>query len=138
MVSTADHARDVEAKFSAYPAHVQPKMRALRKLVLSLEKEVGLITETLKWGEPAYQTKRGSTVRFDWKERAPTSIAIYFICSTQLVETFQEVYGDLFQYEGNRALIFPLKGRLPAGPVKHCLSVALRYHSVKHLPLLSM
>jgi hypothetical protein len=110
----------------------------LRKLMLSLESEVGDITETLKWGEPAYQTKRGSTVRFDWKANAPEFFSIYFICSTRLVETFEEVYDDIFQYEGNRALVFPLQGRLPIKPLRHCLSVAFRYHDVKHLPMLGM
>jgi hypothetical protein len=127
---------EVADKFSTYPAKVKPRLLALRKLILSLEPEVGSMTETLKWGEPSYQTKTGSTVRFDWKDRSPDTFAIYFICTTRLVETFEEIYGDAFVYDGNRALVFPVKGRLPTKPLKHCLSLAFRYHKLKHLPLL--
>ena len=136
MSEAMDGSQAVEDKFSTYPARVQPKLLSLRKLILSLEPDVGAIAETLKWGEPAYQTRKGSTVRFDWKEKSPETFAIYFICTTRLVETFQEIYGDTFEYQGNRALVFSVKGRLPVKPLKHCLSLAFRYHELKHLPLL--
>lgn len=52
---------DVAAKFNSYPKNVRPKLLALRELVLktaALIDGVGEIEETLKWGEPAYATKK--------------------------------------------------------------------------------
>jgi hypothetical protein len=110
-------------------------------LVLEAAAEIdGLqkLEETLKWGEPSYLTKHGSTVRMDWKAKAPDQYAIYFKCTSKLVPTFREIYPSEFTYEGNRALVFSLDEELPEVALKHCIKVALTYHKVKHLPLLGM
>ena len=76
----------------------------------ALETEgVGGLEETLRWGEPSYITKvskSGSTVRIGWKESNPRQYGLYFHCSTKLVDTFREIHGDRFTFEGNRAIIF--------------------------------
>ncbi len=72
----------------------------------------------------------------DWKDRTPDRYAIYFNCNTSLVGTFRELYGDLFRFEGNRAIVFGAADPLPVNELKHCVALALTYHRVKHLPLL--
>lgn len=122
-------------KFASYPKAVKPKMNALRKLVLQAAKEledVSEIEETLKWGEPSYLVKKGSTVRMDWKEKNPDQYQLYFKCTSKLVETFRKVYGKRFNYENNRALVFDLKEELPKEEIKQCIKAALRYHHVKN------
>lgn len=60
--------------FDNYPESVANQLINLRKLILSTALEIdGLdkLEETLKWGEPSYLTKHGSTVRMDWKEKSP-------------------------------------------------------------------
>ena len=94
------------------------------------------IEETLKWGEPSYLTKHGSTVRIDWKEKNPEHIAVYFKCTSKLVPTFKSLYKDKFNFEGNRAIVFQLKDKIPVKELKHCIALALTYHKIKHLPLL--
>ncbi len=96
------------------------------------------LEETLKWGEPSYLTKGGSALRMDWKEKAPEQYAIYFNCNTSLVATFKEVYGDVFAFEGNRAIVFGETDQLPTDELKHCISLALTYHRAKHLPMLGV
>lgn len=131
----------VSTKFQAYPEHVRPVMEQLRALVLETATETESVTaleETLKWGEPSYLAKKGSTLRMNWKESSPEQYALYFSCSTQLVPTFRTVYRDLFAYEGNRALVFPLEGKLPIEEVKQCIRAALTYHRIKKLPLLGL
>ena len=111
----------------------------LRKLVLETAETInGLDTleETLKWGEPSYLTKHGSTVRMDWKSKTPNQYAIYFKCTSKLVETFKAIYKDTFQFEGNRAIVFQMDDKIPEAELKHCISLALNYHKIKHLPLL--
>ena len=95
------------------------------------------LEETLKWGEPSYLTRGGSTVRMDRKDKSPDRYAIYFNCNTPLVETFKRIYGDTFTFEGKRAIVFGETDQLPIDELKHCVSTALTYHRVKHLETIS-
>jgi len=132
---------EVQAKFESYPRLVKSKMLKLRKLVLSAGKEIdGLdkMEETLKWGEPSYLTKQGSTLRMDWKKNKPDQYALYFKCTSKLIPTFKRVYKDLFSYEGNRAIVFQLKQSIPEAELKRCITAGLTYHKVKQLPRLGL
>lgn len=129
----------VKDVFNNYPKSVQPQLLHLRELVISVASKIeGLerLEETLKWGEPSYLTKYGSTVRMDWKEKKPEQFAIYFKCTSRLVPTFKTIYKDIFKFEDNRAIIFKLNDKIPDVELKHCISMALTYHKIKHLPLL--
>src|SRR5690554_1455685 len=99
----------VDEIFANYPDQVRGKMVHLRRLVhLTAEETEGIdeLEETLKWGEPSFIVKNGSTLRMDWKEKTPEQYALYFQCTSRLVDTFRMVYADKFQYEGNRAIVF--------------------------------
>lgn len=130
----------VQAKFLTYPAHIRPLMLNLRQLILEVATELDIadIVETLKWGEPSYITQHGSTIRFDWKAKQPDQYALYFNCNSLLVETFKQRYGELFNYQGNRAIVFSLEDTIPIVPLQHCIQLSLQYHKVKHLPLLGV
>lgn len=125
--------------FDGYPKNARSAVLKLRKLVIKSAREaegVETLEETLKWNEPAYISNIGSSIRMAWNPARPEQYALYFICNTKLVDTFAEIYGDTFIYSGNRALEFQLGQPLPEPELAHCCSLALRYHSIKHLPLL--
>ena len=129
----------VKSKFESYPKDIKKKLTYLRELILKTASEienVRQLEETLKWGEPSYLVKRGSTIRMDWKSKAPDQYALYFNCNTSLVETFKMVYGDLFKYEKNRAILFDLNEKVPEKELKACIEMALQYHSLKEKPFL--
>lgn len=131
----------VEEVFSSYPEFVRGKMQKMRELVLATAEameEVVQIEETLKWGEPSFITKKGSTLRMDWKAKAPNQYAMYFKCTSRLVETFREQFGDTFQYEGNRAILFQLDQEVPEKDLKTCIKATLSYHRVKQLDSLGI
>ncbi|MEZ4721257.1 MAG: DUF1801 domain-containing protein [Flavobacteriales bacterium] len=131
----------VNEVFDNYPIEVKDKMLRLRQLVIASAKEldeVSEVEETLKWSEPSYVTKFGSTIRMNWKEKAPDQYAIYFKCTSRLVPTFKTVFKDLFEYEGTRAIVFKLDDMVPDEALKECIKAGLRYHKVKTLPLLGM
>lgn len=122
-----------------YKPGIQKKLMRLRQLIVEVAEEtdgIEKLEETLKWGEPSYKTKKGSTIRINWKEAKPDQYAMYFICTTGLVGTYQMIYGDLFQYEGNRAITFGRDDELPEEQLKHCITLALTYHQIKDLPML--
>lgn len=91
----------VKQKFDLYPNHIKPKMVSLRNLIYEVAEAadgVGVLEETLKWGEPAYlpsTTKRGTTIRIDWKPRSPDQIAMYAHCNTTLIPNFRTLFGSI-------------------------------------------
>lgn len=126
--------------FKNYPPEMRKKLLFLRALIFetAVELDVDEVEETLKWGEPSYIVKQGSTIRMDWKPRDPEHYALYFNCKTTLVETFETLYGNLFCYEGNRAIVFTRLELIPVKQLKHCIALSLQYHRLKHLPLLGI
>lgn len=130
----------VKEVFANYPEGVREKMQYLRALVIETAREEGIdgLEETLKWGEPSFVARKGSTLRMDWKERSPDQYAMYFQCTTWLVSTFRAVFDRTFQYEGNRAIIFRLDERIPTQELKKCIKACLTYHQVKHLVTLGI
>ena len=129
----------VEAVFANYPADMENEMMALRQLILDTAAEtegVAKLEETLKWGEPSYLTKGGSTIRIDWKPSTPNEYAMYFNCQSKLIDTFKELYQDVLTFDGNRAIVLKAGVAIPSNELKHCVSLALTYHKIKHLPLL--
>lgn len=125
---------NVAAVFQAYPDSVRDRLLELRQLIFAVAAEtegVGELQETLKWGQPSYltpQSKSGTTIRIDRLRDDDEQYAIYFHCQTTLVDTFRELYGDLFSYEGNRSLHFHVSNSLPKEPLSHCIALALSYH----------
>jgi len=131
----------VDDIFANYPESVRDKMQLLRDLVIETAQETAgldVLEETLRWGEPSFVTKIGSTLRMDWKEKSPNQYAMYFQCTSLLVDTFRTVFGNTFQYDGNRALVFSLNQTIPDNELKECIRAALTYHKVKHLKTLGI
>ena len=131
--------KEVAAVFDKYPKRIRKKLMRLRQLVFDTASETEGVTEieeTLKWGEPSYLVKGGSTIRMDWKESKADEYALYFNCKTKLADTFKELYRNKLNIEGNRAIIFNENDEIPIKEIKHCISLALTYHRIKHLPML--
>jgi hypothetical protein len=127
----------VAKKYESYPKEVRVQLLKIRDLIYQVasQEKIDDLVETLKWGEPSYIAKKGSAVRVDWKSKTPDQYGIYFNCNTELIEIFKQIYGDLFKYEGNRAMVFPLAQKIPEKELVHCISLALRYKQLKNLPM---
>lgn len=133
--------KDVDRLLESYPEEAAVKLRQLRRLIIETARQtkgVDKLVETIKWGEPGYVTRSGSTLRMDWKSKTPHQCCLYFICTTELVSTFRYIFGDELKFEGNRAIVLDLSEPIPSEPLKLCITLALTYHKVKHLPMLGM
>ncbi|EJN12489.1 hypothetical protein PMI42_04147 [Bradyrhizobium sp. YR681] len=125
--------REVGRAFGALPAPIAARLLQVRDLIFSTaaaHDDVGRLTETLKWGEPAYltdETGSGSTIRLG-RVKDSGHAAILFNCKTTLVDTFRERFPDQFEYRQTRALLLPVAGKLPKRELSVCLSLALTYH----------
>ena len=76
---------EVAAVFETYPMEIKSKLMLLRQLIFDVASKtdgVGELEETLKWGEPSYVAKNGSTIRMDSKSSTPEKYALYFNCKT--------------------------------------------------------
>jgi hypothetical protein len=120
--------------FGVYPMPVRTKLLALREMVFDVAKKtpgVGKLEEALRWGQPSYlmtETGSGSTIRIDHIKNEPGKYAMYFICTSGLIEDFKELYKDEMKFEGNRSIVFDVGDRLPEAALRHCISLALTYH----------
>ena len=129
----------VKEKFDNYPHDIREKLLDLRELIYYVatnEKTITNIEETLKWNEPSYITKNGSTLRIDWKKKNPNQYSMYFNCKTKLISTFKELFKEKFFFSGNREIIFQKDETLDLEALKYCILLSLTYHDRKHLSML--
>ena len=133
--------QEVIQRIKSYPKNASEKLNGLRSLIFETAHDLEMVNklvETTKWGEPSYVTKTGSTIRMDWKEKTPDKYYMYFICSTELVSNFKLIFGEELQFEDNRAIVLNIDEPIPTKAIKQCVTLALTYHKVKHLPMLGI
>jgi hypothetical protein len=127
----------VAAAFDAFPPAARARLRELRTLILETAAAtpgVGALTETLKWGEPAYLTeasKSGSTIRLGATLSDPPRCAIYLNCKTTLVAEYRAAFAEVFAFEGNRAVLLDPAAPLPTAALAQAITMALTYHRRK-------
>ncbi len=127
----------VQTVFDAYPKTARETLLAMRKIIFkaaAAHEEIGTISETLKWGQPAYltqETKSGSTVRLAYNEKTNTCDA-YFHCQSRLVDAFRTRYSKELEFEGNRAIQIEPGAALPGAALEDCFTMALSYHLIKN------
>ncbi|HEY4124427.1 MAG TPA: DUF1801 domain-containing protein [Rhizomicrobium sp.] len=124
----------VDAVFRAYPPAQRTKLKVLRKLILDTARKtegVGPLEETLKWGQPSFLARSGTTIRIDADKSDPNRYAMFVNCRTDLVGRFRELYPKSFRYHGNREIAFDVREDPPEPALRHCIALALTYHAVK-------
>lgn len=127
-------ATDIEARLDRHAEPTRSALKRLRRLILDTAATtpgVGEVEEALRWGQPSYLTKTGSTIRIDAIKGSGSQYALYVHCQTDLVTNFRGLYGDALTYEGKRALIFDAADPIDEDIVAHCIALALTYHSRK-------
>lgn len=108
------------------------RLRGLVHRVAASTQGVGLLAESLKWGEPSFTPAKagiGSSVRL--AALRDGRVAIHFICHTGLVDRFREMYSDRLAFEGNRSIIVGPESAVDEEALSHCIAMALTYHRDK-------
>ncbi len=127
---------EVEEAYTKLDGNLHERLLEIRALILEVAEdcEVGPLTETLKWGEPAYltdATKAGTTIRLGRHKKYPDHAAMFVNCQTTLVDEYRSLFDDELEFEGNRAVVVPLTGELPKEQLGSCIRLALTYHRRK-------
>ncbi|MCK0168814.1 DUF1801 domain-containing protein [Jannaschia sp. S6380] len=122
----------VAAVFDTFPDQARPTLLDLRALILTAAADmpaIGPLTETLKWGQPAYLPARpriGTTVGLGQSKGDEPALFVH--CRTTLVANFRLTHPDTFRFEGNRAVLLDADRPLPEAPLRHFVQAALSYH----------
>lgn len=118
----------VAAALAALP----PRLMDLRALIFAAAEatDTGPLTETLKWGQPAYlpAKKAGTTLRLGEDAGQPT---LFVPCSTNLLDRYRDAFPSEFTYSGARAVHLPAQGPFPEAAFQQIASMALTYHRDK-------
>lgn len=119
---------------TAYDEAERRVLLALRNLILQTAAEderIGPLTETLKWGEPAFlteETKSGSTLRLGRSSLSKTP-ALFVNCSTPLLAHLQEIdQGGVLEYHGLRDIAVPEITSRNRSMIQTCIRRTLTYH----------
>ena len=121
----------VAAVFARFPQPQQDILFDLRRIIFepaAEDPDIGRLTETLKWGQPAYLTEEsrsGTTIRLGIGNTG--SIALYTHCQTTVISDFQTLFPEAFTYEGNRAVHLDPAATLPEDHLSALIRSALRY-----------
>ena len=126
---------NVAAAFAAIPPAPRARLLEIRALIFDAAHATGTapLTETLKWGQPAYLPARrhGTTIRLGWNPANPGLCGVYVHCQTNLVDRFRMRYPTEFTYETNRAVLIPATGPYAQAALQQIAAMALTYHRDK-------
>jgi Domain of unknown function (DU1801) len=123
--------------FKNLPRDVQTALMTLRRVILDTAKslpDVGPLEEALRWGQLSFltsQSKSGSTIRIDAVRDDPTKYAMFLHCQSGLIDDFRQRYPGIMTFVDQRSIEFSLGKPVPMAELKHCISLALTYHSRK-------
>lgn len=127
---TAD-AGPIRNAIDAQPLPLRKRLTELKRLIETTAQshpDIGPLSASLKWGQPSFVPARkgiGSSVRIGVNRDGHP--CLYFICHTQLVDRFREIYGNVLRFEGNRAIRVSVGGPLPETELRHCVAMAFTY-----------
>ncbi|KJZ20628.1 DUF1801 domain-containing protein [Loktanella sp. S4079] len=122
----------VQAAFDAFPPDALEMALQLRALIFETAAQmpqVGLLQETLKWGQPSYlpkQPKTGTTLRLGIPKSG--GCAIYAHCATNVISSYAQAFPNTDQIEGNRAVIFDSSTDINPARLTLMIRHALTYH----------
>ncbi len=121
----------VSDAFAGFPNAERKALLKIRALIFDVAQQtpkIGKITESLRWGQPAYLTldsKSGSTIRLGVLKAG--GFAVFTHCQTTIMSDFRIIAPEL-DFDGNRAVRFTKNMPLPMDKLKILVHRALSYH----------
>ncbi|MGI9390214.1 MAG: DUF1801 domain-containing protein [Boseongicola sp.] len=126
---------DVKKAFAAVPGAPRQRLLQMRTLIFdaAAATETEPLTETLKWGQPAYLPARrhGTTIRLGWAPSDPENCKLFVHCQTDLIGRYRQFFPDEFRYDANRAVLVPATGSFAEPALQQIAAMALTYHRDK-------
>jgi len=129
-VSTPNLPAPIAAAIADYPEATRDTLLELRALihrVAARTEGVDAVEETLRWGQPAFICRSGTTVRLAEARGGSGAVGVYTSCQTPLVADFAREHGELFEYDAGRGIHIPAGERMREAEIGDFLSAALTY-----------
>lgn len=122
---------EVKAVFEAMPVEARKGLLRLRSLILEVAKGLPAIsglTETLRWGQPAYVTgkRAGASLRIGVPKTG--GFALYTHCQTPLIAGFATAFPAMDKVEGTRAIHFDDVSQVDSARHGMLIKSNLTYH----------
>lgn len=102
--------QQVEEAYDLTDREARECLLQLREMIFDTaqaQPDIGVIEETLRWGQPAYltpETKAGSTIRLGVPKTA--RFALFVHCQSRLIPDYLAAYPMWDRVEGTRAVLF--------------------------------
>lgn len=131
MTPTPTTPPDIATVIQHYPLDVAQRLHDLRALihdVAATSDGCGSLTENLKWGQPSFEAvrpKSGTPLRIGVPKTG--GVALYAHCQTTVISRARDIFSDVFSFDGNRAILLPVTGDWPEGPLRQVIRSALTY-----------
>ncbi len=124
---------DILTVYAEAPPLVAARLARMRALIHAAADATGTqpLTETLKWGQPAFlpAKKAGTTLRLGWT--APGTCTLFVHCQTDLVDRYRSRFPGAFSYERARAVHLPASAPFDEAAFQQIAAMALTYHRDK-------
>ncbi len=117
---------EVNAAFEAIDPAPRRVLLAVRDLILNEAGDVP-VEEALRWGQPAYLTKKGTTIRLGVSKAGLPSVFTH--CQSSVMSDVQAVAGEGLIWDGNRGVSWRVEDDLPEAVLRILARRALRYHA---------
>ncbi len=134
-MTTTFSSKQVQDAFDRFSPGARSGSLKLRELIFECaadSEDVGPITEALRWGQPAYLTKTGSTLRLGVPKTG--GFAIYAHCQTTIINDFAQLFPGDFDIEGNRAVRFSVTTEIDSDKLRFLIKHALTYKLNRSTP----
>ncbi len=117
----------VEAAFDAFDTPARNGLVRLRALILDVAAALDApLSEELRWGQPAYLTPKGSTLRLGVPKTG--GFAIFAHCQTDIIATFASVAPARYRFDGKRGVLFAEESEIVEAELEPLVRHALTYH----------
>lgn len=119
----------VEAAFEEFAADTQTGALALRDLIFATAQDMqpsAPVTEALRWGQPAYLSPKGTTIRLGGHKS--TRFALFVHCQTRLIGDFTSAFPGSDRIDGSRAVLFDRIEQIDPNRHSWLIARALAYH----------
>ncbi len=113
----------VKAAFEKLPDGPRADLMQVREMILGSGVTV---EEALRWGQPAYLAKKGTTIRLGVTKAGLPSVFTH--CQSSVMGDVQAVAGAGHNWDGNRGLSWT-QGELPDEVLRLIIQRALGYHA---------
>lgn len=120
----------VQIRFDTYSTDIKAKLIQLRTLIVDVAQQhpsIGVLEETVKWGQVSYLTthsQSGTTVRID--QFSKNEVALFVHCQTTLIDECRGLF-PMLKFSGNRGIIIPINEPTPENDLRICIELALTY-----------